>query len=216
MKRALSIALLLALSTSAGAALHIVRATWGQRGGSSCDATAAVASRCEGKEGCSVYADSGSLCPHPYQGWKEAVVTYSCDGQTYTDTFPETAQIALPAHAPPGVIPSCPGPGVSAGALPESGGRRPRPPDHGLPVNTTSWRVNNDPNLWVFLPDGTCHAQNGYWSGTWQRRGDGLWMQFRIPSTGVDDAFAVRFSADGRSLEAVKNGNVIGSGQRVQ
>jgi hypothetical protein len=155
--------------------------------------------------------------PPPYQGWKEAVVTYTCDGKTYTNHWPETAQISLPAEGPPGIIPSCPAPAVATAVPSTSGGTKTPPPQRpDFPVNNSAWRVNNDPNLWIFLPDGTCHAQSGYWKGTWQRRDGGIWMDFEIPSARVHDAFLVRASADGQTLQAIKNGQVIGTGQRVR
>lgn len=116
--------LVLALSLAgfacqAGAALHIISVQWGKAGGPYCDGTAVLAAQCEGKAGCAVYAGN-NLCPHPFQGWKEAIVTYSCDGRQYTDRFPETAQIGLPVHDPRGAgyIASCPGPATPGTSKP--------------------------------------------------------------------------------------------------
>lgn len=115
---------LLGLSFQAGAALHIISAQWGQPGGSHCDGTAGVATLCEGKTHCQVYADPRYLCSHPYQGWKEAIITYTCDGKQFTDSWREGSQMILPAHDAPGRIPSCPGP---AGPTTTQPGRPPQP-----------------------------------------------------------------------------------------
>ena len=96
-KLLLSIALVL-LPLQALAVIHIVSAKWGQHGGSSCDATSVMVAACENKTRCQVYAGATTMCNDPYQGWKEAEVTYTCDGVQDTYAWAEGAQIVLPRN----------------------------------------------------------------------------------------------------------------------
>ncbi|MCX7748198.1 MAG: hypothetical protein N2645_15130, partial [Clostridia bacterium] len=77
----------------------------------------------------------------------------------------------------------------------------------GPEVNGTSWIVNNHPVPWVFRSDGTVEAPN-LWKGTWRRTNEGYWVNI---GNGAD-VFLVKFSPDGKSFTAYKNGAVYRRG----
>ncbi|HNV68457.1 MAG TPA: hypothetical protein PKO06_02085 [Candidatus Ozemobacteraceae bacterium] len=77
-------------------------------------------------------------------------------------------------------------------------------------TDNTAWSVGH-PVPWVFHPDGTIDAK-GLWNGTWVRSGNDYTVT--IEHMGVKDTFTVRFSADGRSFTAYKDGQTYRQGLR--
>ncbi len=77
-------------------------------------------------------------------------------------------------------------------------------------TNNTAWNVGH-PTPWVFHPDGTIEAK-GLWQGTWTRNGNDY--NVTIVHMGVKDSFTVRFSQDGRSFTAYKDGQTYRQGVR--
>lgn len=172
-RHGLTLAALLSISFPVSAALHILSATWGQPGGGTCDATQAITAQCEGKSNCTVYADNRTLCHHPFQGWKEAIVKYTCDGTQFIDAWPETAQIALPAHdlQGGGHIPTCPGPaqaGLPNDGRPDFDRQRPHRRDFERRPNRPFGELLQNPDLrgstgWTLVggPGGWYKPSNG-------------------------------------------------------
>lgn len=77
-------------------AIHIVSGQYGVKGGSTCDATSALAQQCEGKQYCKVYVDDRQLCSHPFQGYKHASVKWTCNGQSQPEMgVPQTGFVEL-------------------------------------------------------------------------------------------------------------------------
>ncbi|MEW6277138.1 MAG: hypothetical protein AB1758_00845 [Candidatus Eremiobacterota bacterium] len=87
-------------------------------------------------------------------------------------------------------------------------------PNRPVPTVTdeTSWNVGH-PVAWVFHSNGTVEAP-GLWSGTWTKNGDDYVVQ--LTHQGATDRFTVRFSPDGRSFTAYKDGQVYRTGVRVR
>ena len=81
------------------------------------------------------------------------------------------------------------------------------------PVNGTHWSVGGHPVHWQFRADGTVEAP-GLWKGVWSKVEDGY--QVTITHQGVSDVFLVKFSADGQSFTAYKNGGVYRRGVLVK
>lgn len=193
-----------ALPVAAQQGIHVLKATYGLPNGPSCDATASLRERCDGKEGCQVYVDPRYLCPDPAPRKEKSVaVLYGCNGQTQTLSFPDGAQLALRCSIPQG------GGRTIGGVAPP-----PAPPVPAV-FGETAWRMDGD-GLWIFHSNGTAQAENGYWTGTWRREGNGMVFSYRVGSTGAGDTFSIAFSADGRSMTASKNGQVVHRGQRVR
>ncbi len=76
----------------------------------------------------------------------------------------------------------------------------------------TSWIVDHHPVPWVFHKDGIVEAP-GLWKGTWTIKGSNL-LHMTLTHQGASDEFDVRFDADGKSFEAIKNGQVYRHGVR--
>jgi len=80
-------------------------------------------------------------------------------------------------------------------------------------VNGTRWSVNGHPVHWVFSADGTVSAR-GLWNGTWIKTESGY--RISITHKGATDSFIVKFSSDGKSFTAYKNGKVYRRGVFVK
>lgn len=87
-----------------------------------------------------------------------------------------------------------------------------RPSVKGI-VNGTKWSVGGHPVHWVFRANGTVEAP-GLWKGKWSKSAGGYLV--KITHKGVRDSFIVKFSSNGKSFIAYKNGKVYRRGVRVK
>ncbi len=88
----------------------------------------------------------------------------------------------------------------------------PLPPEAPNFVDETKWKVGSHPVPWIFHKNGTVEAPN-LWKGTWSKANDTYIVT--LTHQGNTDNFEIKFSSDGKTFTAYKNGKVYREGSRL-